>query len=147
MNNGERTSMSRNTRLLKTEREFGKMIMIIILLFVGTYFPSFLLRAVGSYFTNMHSPRVYVYKMPGFTTSNRIRHYVSGGSSCVKNQNTCIRSISVNKLFSRNHWPYRLYHVPQEIPQGYRCNNLEHIKQIFGIRAHKYHWINTWKFL
>ena len=62
MNNGERTSMSRNTRLLKTEREFGKMIMIIILLFVGTYFPSFLLRAVGSYFTNMHSPRVYVYK-------------------------------------------------------------------------------------
>ena len=60
INNGERTSMSSNTKLLKTEREFGKMIMIIILLFVGTYFPSFLLRAVGTYFTNLPFPRAYV---------------------------------------------------------------------------------------
>ena len=60
MNNGDRTSMPSNTKLLKREREFGKMIMIIILLFVGTYFPSFLLRAVGTYSMNMNSPRVYV---------------------------------------------------------------------------------------
>ena len=43
----ENVKLSTTNALVKKEREFGKMIIIIIVLFFATYFPTFVLRAVS----------------------------------------------------------------------------------------------------